>query len=274
VRLDLGFLPNARQALLPLPLVDRRAGTPAAVLPPLEPDPAAPWAGERVAVVGTDGGAGSVAMIGLARALEESGARPALISTCSGSALWGAMWAAGMSAEEMADCALAWRPEDHLGVQWTGLPRFAASALRGFSGLAKARAVEQLFPRHVWRMSAGATEVPFQVLAHDLESGRSEPLGSVATPELTLGELVRVAVASPHEREAVRIEGRFYSDAGAAERPSPERLLDGAGFDRVLDAGTGPSSFYGLFLDRRRWPELIRGGYDAARRTRPRASPS
>jgi hypothetical protein len=64
--------------------------------------------------------------------------RPDLIVGCSGSAIWGSMWAAGLSAQQIAGFSLAWRPQDYLDVQWLKLPRFALSALRGFSGLAKA----------------------------------------------------------------------------------------------------------------------------------------
>jgi hypothetical protein len=258
VRVDFGFLLNAREALLPLPLVDRRAPLPIErALPPLRPHRDPDLDGAQVA--GADGSGHSVGMIGLARAFEEAGARPSGISACAASALWGAMWAAGLSAEEMARQALAWRPEPHLGVQWAGVPRFALSALRGFRGLAKAEALEALFDRRTWRMSAGSTEIPFHTLAYDLDGGRFEVLGSDTTPELTLGELARVAMA-PGSGDAVRIEGRFYADARAIDGFDLGRL---AGADAV-SAGTAGWDLYGLLLDRRRWPELIRAGYDSA----------
>lgn len=259
MRVDFGFLLNAREALLPLPLVDRRDPPPLErALPPLRPreDPAL----DGAQVAGADGSGRSVGMIGLARAFEAAGARPAGISACAASALWGAMWAAGRSPEEMARHALSWSPEPHLGVQWTGVPRFALSALRGFRGLARAEALEALFDRHTWRMSAGSTELPFHTLAYDLDARRFEVLGSDATPELTLGELARVAMAPPRKGEAVRIEGRFYADARAVDGFSLERL---AGRDAIA-AGSAPWDLYGLLLDRRGWPELIRAGYDSA----------
>lgn len=256
MRVDLGFLLNARQALLPLPLVDRAPTPPADVLPPFEPRTEKP----PRQIVAADGSAASVEMIGLARVFEEAGVRPARITACSASAWWGAMWAGGRSAQEMADSALSWRPEAHLGVQWIGLPRFTVSALRGFTGLAKAEALEALFDRRTWRMSAGAAEFPFHVLAYDLEARRFELLGTETTPDLTLGELARVATALPRKSEAVRIEGRFYADAAAA----PGFTEDHLGGGELV--GMAPWDFYGLFLDRREWPELMR-------RRRP-ASPS
>jgi NTE family protein len=245
VRRGVGILTNARRTLLPLPLVDRPTPVPADVLPRFRERPPHPGS---VSVASAAAGGSAVALVGMARAFEEAALRPEAISASSAAALWGVMWAAGMSAEQMADYSLSWRPESALGVQWVGLPRLGVSAVRGFGGLARGEAVEQLFPRHVWRMSAGATEIPFRTVAYDLDRGRLEELGSEATPDLTLGELVRVAVAPRRAADAVRIEGRFY-------------------------AGSREPAFYDLFLDRRRWPELIRRGYDATGR-RLRGSPS
>jgi NTE family protein len=265
-----GALVNARRALLPLPLVDRPGSPPRDLFPPpaggpdLETGPG---------VAGQAAGGAAVAMVGAARAFEETGVRPAAISACSASVLWGAMWAAGMSAEEMADYSLGWRPEGSLGVQWTGLPRLAVSAVRGFGGLARGAAVEQLFPRHVWHMSAGETEVALHTVALDIDADRLVPLGSEATPELTLGELARVAVTPPRRAEAVRIEGRFYADGGAVDPLSARRTLDELGVEDVLELPGGGGGFYDLFLDRRGWPEHIRAGYAATGR-RLRASPS
>src|SRR5438552_2373960 len=131
---DIGFLRNARRALLPLPLIDRDEPVRTDVFPPFARRPAPRLAGKRIAVVGSGGAGACAAMVGMARAFEEAGLRPAAISTCSGSTIWGAMWAAGLTADEMAEFSLAWRPQDYLDIQWARLPRFALSALRGFAG--------------------------------------------------------------------------------------------------------------------------------------------
>ena len=256
MRVDLGFLLNARQALLPLPLVDRAPAPPADVLPPFRRRPAPELAGREV--MAADGSGASVGLIGIARRFEEAGERPEALSACSASVLWAAMWAAGLSAEDMADNALSWRPEPHLGVQWIGVPRLAFSAARGFTGLAKGAAVEALFDRRTWHRSAGSTEIPLRTLAYDIDSKAFEWLGTEATPELTLGELARVAIALPRKSEAVRIEGRYYVDARAAEGFTTGLLRED---ERALEAGSAGWDSYGLFLDRRRWPALIRGGY-------------
>ncbi len=241
----LGGLNHARRTLLPLPLVDRARPRASDVLPPFA-------------------------------------ARP--IAACSGSAVWGAMWAGGMSADEMADSSLSWRPQDYLRVQWSGLPRFALSAVRGFSGMESREALERLLGRRLWRMSAGETAVPLLTLAYDMDREAIEPLGSEHTPEVTLGELVRIAVARPDASDAVRVEGAFYVDGSVADG-FPAGLLDDD-LDQVVGLGLMPAaehrlgdrltlvepvplarrrpmSFYEFFLDRREWPALIRAGYHA-----------
>jgi NTE family protein len=319
---DLGFLMNARRALLPLPIVDRPEPVPTDVLPPFARRPAPALAGKRVAVVGSGGSGACVALVGVARAFEEAGIRPAAISACSGSAVWGAMWAAGMSADEMADFSLAWRPQDYLDIQWTRLPRFAVSAARGFTGLAKGEALERLFDRRLWHMSAAETDIPFHTTVYNVDRGRLEQFGSATTPDLTLGELVRIAVALPVAVEAVRVEGDLYVDGGVIDAFPTEPIVEDGGFDHVfglnvllppglqgdavdgvdarrlslidlsrrIAAGghlelarrnlrrlgdsvtliepiepreTRGAAFYDLFLDRRRWPGLMRRGHDA-----------
>ena len=294
-----GFALTAREALLPLPLIDRPRRIDANVFPPLEVDPIPALRRRRIGFVGSGGGGACVSLIGVARAFEEAGIRPAAISACSGSAVWGAMWAAGMTAQEMAEYSLWWRPQDYLDVGWRHVPSLAVSALKGSAGLAKADALQGLFDRRQWHMSAGGTDIPFCTIVYNLDKGRVEYLGSADTPEVMLGELVRIAVARPTLAEAVRVEGDCYVDGGVVDAFPAEPLI-AADLDHVFglnvllpqgDAGqlelarrsrrllgdkltliepvplddvTG-LGFYDLFLDRGRWPDLMRRGYDAAK---------
>ena len=321
---DVSFLVNAREALLPLPIVDRPKPIDPHVFPPHEHRPARALQGKKIGVVGSGGSGAAIAMVGMARAFEEAGLRPAALSACSGSAVWGSMWAAGMTAQEMAEFSLSWRPQDYLNVGWTRIPRVALSAARGFTGVAKGDALERLFDRRLWHMNAGETEIPIHTIVYNLDRGRIEYFGSADTPDLMLGELVRIAVALPLLVEAVRVEGHLYVDGGVVDVFPAEPLLDEqAGLDHVfglnvllppglegedisgwerkrmsgmvkagrqlgrashielarrakrrlgdrltliepvdLDEVSG-LNFYDLFLDRRRWPDLMRRGYEA-----------
>lgn len=223
----------------------------------------------------------------------------------------------------MADFALSWQPQDYLDIQWTGLPRLALSALRGFTGLAKGDALEALFERRLWHMSAREAEIPLHTIVYNLDRGRAEYFGTEQTPDLTLGELARIAVALPLVVEAVRVEGDLYVDGGVVDVFPAEPFIVDGGYDRVFGlnvilppglegedikgwdrrrAGVADATrqlrlaqhiefarrakrrlgdrltliepipyralqgwaFYDVFLDRRRWPDLIRRGYDSA----------
>jgi predicted acylesterase/phospholipase RssA len=282
---DPGFLLNARRTLLPLPVVDRPKAPDRAVFPSSRARPALALRGKTVAVAGGAGGGRTVALIGVARAFEEARVEPVLVSACSGSVLWASMWAAGLSAREMADFSMSWRPEDYLGIQWARAPRAAIAAARGFSGIAKGRALESLFDRRLWHMTAGETEFPIRTLVYNLSRRRLETFGTEQTPDLRLGELARIAMAS--ETDPVRVEGNLYVDGGRIEPQPATRLmmdrldhvfaLDVSGrrdvraddrltpiepFDDLVSSGM---DLYDLFIDRRRWPDRMLTGYRAGR---------
>ncbi len=239
--LDLGrastgisFLNHARRVLMPLPVVDRNRSVSTDILPALKERPIRSLQGKRIGVIGSGGGGGCVAMVGVARAFEEAGIRPALYSACSGSAIWGAMWAAGMSAQEMAEFSLSWRAEDYLDVQWARIPSFALSALKGFTGLMKGQAHEHLFNERLWSMRVSDTAFPVTSIAYNMDLGRVEYFGSENTPELTVGELVRIAVALPLFIEAVPVGGHLYVDGGVIELFPAQPILEDGGFDHVF----------------------------------------
>ncbi len=262
---DAGFLRRARRALLPLPLVDRPEEIDASsVFPPFRSRPIPMLQGKRVVLVASGGGGGAVALVGVARALEEAGIEPAEIVGCSGGAIWGSMWAAGMSAQEMAEFSLSWRPEDYLDIQWLKLPRFALSALRGFTGLAKGEAVEQLFDRRVRGMACGETPIPIKTIVYNMDLGRVEYFGSRETPDITIGHLVRVAIALPLFIESVPVHGHLYVDGGIIEVWPIQPVLDEGGYDHVigvnfmLPGGLEPKDITG-------WKDRVGGLFEASR---------
>ncbi|HMA26601.1 MAG: patatin-like phospholipase family protein [Solirubrobacterales bacterium] len=233
---DLGFLRRARRTLLPLPLIDRREPIdPSVHLPPKRSRPVAALEGKRLALVASGGGGAAVALAGIKRAFEEAEVEPAEIIGCSGGAIWGSMWAAGMSSDEMAEFSLSWRPEDYLDIKWLGLPRFALSALRGFTGLAKGEAIERLFDSRLAAMACGDTPIPITTIVYNMDLGRVEYFGSTRTPEVTIGHLVRVAIALPLFIESVSVRGHLYVDGGIIENwPAQPVIEAGDRFDHVI----------------------------------------
>jgi NTE family protein len=235
VATDLGFLRRARRALLPLPLVDRTERIdPDQVFPPAGSRPIPALEGKRVALVASGGGGAAVSLIGVARAFEEAGVKPAEIVGCSGGAIWGAMWAAGMTSREMAEFSLSWKPEDYLDIQWLKLPRFALSTLRGFTGLAKGEAIERLFDRKLIGMRCGDTPIPLTTIVYNMDLGTLEYFGTTRSPEVTIGHVVRVAIALPLFIEAVRVGDHLYVDGGVIEVWPAEPVIEDGAFDHVF----------------------------------------
>jgi NTE family protein len=262
---DLGFLRRARRTLLPLPLLDRPDPIDASeALPPFESRPIPDLEGQRIALVVSGGGGAAVALAGVRRAFEEAGIEPAEIVGCSGGAIWGSMWAAGMSAEEIVEFSLSWRPEDYLDIQWLKLPRFALSAMRGFTGLAKGEAIERLFDRRLAEMPCGETGIPITTIVYNMDLGTVEYFGSRRTPEVSVGHLVRVAIALPLFIESVPVRGHLYVDGGIIENWPARPAIDDGGFDRVvgvnlmLPHGFEPKDISG-------WPERTGGIFEASR---------
>jgi NTE family protein len=263
---DLGFLRRARRTLLPLPLIDRPVPTdPSVHLPPFRARPVPRLQQERVALVVSGGGGAAVALAGIKRAFEEAELEPAEIIGCSGGAIWGSMWAAGMSSGEMAEFSLSWRPEDYLDIQWLKLPRFALSALRGFTGLAKGEAIERLFDSRLAEMPCGETSIPITTIVYNMDLGKVEYFGSARTPEVTIGHLVRVAIALPLFIESVHVRDHLYVDGGIIENWPAQPVIEGDGrFDHVFGVNLMlPKGFEPR--DIRGWPARTGGLLEASR---------
>jgi NTE family protein len=323
--IDPRFLLRARRALFPLPIVDRPKAGDADVFPPFRRRPVSAFDGQRLALIAGGGAGACVSLIGVRRAFEEAGVEPALITACSGGTIWGSMWAAGMSAEQMAEFSLSWHLEDYLDIQWAKAPRYAAAALKGFTGLAKGEAIERTFNEHFGSLKVGDLRIALASIVYDMDRGVVDYFGSASKPDLTVGRLVRIAIALPVFIESVEVDGHLYVDGGIIELLPADPILRDGGFDHVfgvnfmlppqlepeditgwqdtrmgiltasrqaeqgvqvefaqrLRAALGSSltiidaadhrllrgpAFYDLFIDRSRWPELIRDGYERATR--------
>jgi NTE family protein len=323
--IDPGFLLRARRALFPLPLVDRPKPGDADVFPRRRRRPVTAFEGKRVALVAGGGAGACVSLVGVRRAFEEAGIEPALITACSGGTIWGSMWAADLSAREMAEFSLSWRLEDYLDIQWGKVPRYALAALKGFTGLAKGEAIQRTFEERFGDLTVGELPIPLTSIVFDMDRGVVDYFGTDSKPALTVGRLVRIAIALPAFIESVEVDGHLYVDGGIIDLMPVEPILRDGGFDHVfavnfmlpprlepdditgwserpmgivrasrqaeqgfhlefahrsrralgdrltvIDAADhtllrGPA-FYDLFIDRSRWPELMRAGYERTTR--------
>jgi NTE family protein len=260
------FLMRLRRTLLPLPIVDRKAPAydVAALFPAFKSEPVKALQGKRIGMIAGGGSGGCVSLIGVKRAFEEAGIEPALISSCSGGTLWGSMWAAGLSAEEMAEFSLGWEIEDYLDIQWHKIPGFVASAFKGFTGLAKGAAIQRTFDDRFGEMKVGELPIPLSSIVYDMDRGGVKYFGPESHPELTVGQLVRIAIALPLVMEAVRVNGHLYVDGGVVDLLPARPLLDDGKIDHaiainvMLPPQLEPTDLTG-------WEDRLMGILDAAR---------
>jgi len=218
VRADVGFVAEVRRALLPLPLDRQR---PADVTPPFGPARAArPLAGlgdRRVALLATGGSGALASVVGVARAMEDAGVRPALVSVCSGSALFGFPIAAGIPADEVAAFVLGLRPADYLDVDWGRLARLVPTAGRGFAGVLRGEAIERAYRALVGDMTLGELPIPAYAPIWNVETNTTMYIGPRTTPSLPVARAVRMAVALPLFFDPVALHGGWWCDGGIVD---------------------------------------------------------
>jgi NTE family protein len=147
--------------------------------------------------------------------------------------MFGSLWAAGLSAQEMADFVLSWQPERYLDPQWLRLPRFAVAVLRGFTGAIKGEAVERLFNERFNGLTAGELAIPLATIVYNTDLGLIEYFGTHSTPEVPIGRLVRITIALPAFIESVEVRGHLYVDGGLVDLLPTQPALEHGPFDHI-----------------------------------------
>jgi NTE family protein len=164
------------------------------------------------------GGSGALAsVVGAARALEEAGVRPAVITLCSGSALFGFPVAAGIPAAEVAEFVLGFKPEDYVDVDWRRLSTLVPTAGRGFAGVIRGERIEATYRRLLGDMTLGELEIPAYAPVWSVEENRLEYIGPRTHPDLSVARAVRMAIALPLFVEPVPLDGQHWCDGGLVD---------------------------------------------------------
>jgi NTE family protein len=250
---DAGFLFDARRALLPLPLEGRRRTRPArSPFPPMSLRPLADLGESRVAIACTGGSGALASVVGVARAFEERGLRPAAYSLCSGAALFGFPLAAGKSPDEVAAFVLGLRPRDYVDLDVRGLAALPARAARGFSGLLRGEAVEAAYRALLGDLRLGDLPIPAYAPVWQVEHNRLAYLGPETHPDLPVARAVRMAIALPLFVQAVPHGDGWWCDGGIVDIFPVKPLLERVRPDAVVAVnGFYPPEFAGE--DRTGW---------------------
>jgi NTE family protein len=238
LRDDAGFLDDARRALVPLP-VDRWPD-PVSPFPPFEP-PSTPLTTRTVALLATGGSGALASVVGAARAFEDHGMRPSLISLCSGSALFGFPLAAGLAADDVAQFVLGLRPRDYVDIDWRQLATLLPTLARGFAGILRGDRLEATYRDFLGDMALGDLPIPAYAPIWNIEENRVEYLGPRTYPDVPVARAVRMAVSLPLFFEPATLGAFSWCDGGIVDIFPVVPALD---LGPVPDAAIALNGFY------------------------------
>lgn len=226
LREDFSFLSALRQLIAPLPFLDRVKAVDTEVFPPARPFEVKSLAGKKIGIVASGGSGAMISTLGVMRACEEAGLEIAAMSTCSGSALYLAPVAAGLSAQEAVNFVLGWRNEDYLDPEWRELLKLPLTLGRGFTGVVKLEALERLLHQRLGGVLVGDLPIPFYANLWEIDHNRLLHMGTRTTPDMRLARLVRTAITLPLYIQTVEIDGAMCGDGGVINVFPVEPLVE------------------------------------------------
>lgn len=236
---DVRFLDKVRRAMLPLP-IDRTLPPPAHVFP-RHPHPAPPALPGRVGVVATGGSGALASLVGVARALEESGTVVSVYSLCSGSSLFGFPLGVGLPAEEVAELTAALRPRDYIDIGWRELATLVPTLGRGWCGLLRGDELEAYYRRHLGELTLSQLKIPAYAPIWNVEHNRIEYVGPRTYPDLPVARAIRMAVSLPLFIQPAELNGLLWCDGGIVDIFPVHPVLD---IEPPIETAVAVNGFY------------------------------
>ena len=235
---DARFLDTVRRGLLPLPL-DRRP-VPGRVFEPLR-DAAPPPLEGRVGVVATGGSGALASLVGVAKALEDSGTQVSVYSVCSGSALFGFPLGAGMSPEEVAELTGSMRPGDYIDVGWREMAALVPTLARGWCGIVRGDKLEAFYRGHFGDLTLAQLRTPTYAPIWNVEHNRLDFIGPRTHPDMLVARAVRMAVSLPLFIQPVTLDELSWCDGGIVDIFPVRPVLD---IEPAIDTAVAVNGFY------------------------------
>ena len=238
VRADARFLDTVRRGLLPLPF-DRQPAS-GHIFGPLR-GPAPPPLAGRVGVVATGGSGALASLIGVAKALEDSGTEVSVYSVCSGSALFGFPLGAGMSPEEAAELTASMRPGDYVDVGWGEIATLVPTLARGWCGILRGDKLEAFYRCHLGDLTLAQLRTPTYAPIWNVEHNRLDFLGPRTHPDMPVARAIRMAVSLPLFVQPVVLDGQSWCDGGIVDIFPVRPVLD---IEPAVEAAVAVNGFY------------------------------
>jgi NTE family protein len=238
VRADTAFLDTVRRGLLPLPS-DRQ---PAAgqVFGELRGTAPPPLAG-RVGVVVTGGSGALASLVGVAKALEDSGTEVSVYSVCSGSALFGFPLGTGMPPDEVAELTASMRPADYLDVGWRQIAALVPTLARGWCGILRGDKLEAFYRGHFGDLTLAQLRTPTYAPIWNVEHNRLDFVGPRTYPDMPVARAIRMAVSLPLFVQPVVLDGLAWCDGGIVDIFPVRPVLD---IEPAVDIAVAVNGFY------------------------------
>ena len=237
-REDATFLDTVRRGLLPLP----SDGRPAAgrIFGPLRGAAPPPLTG-RVGVVATGGSGALASLVGVAKALQDSGTEVSVYSVCSGSALFGFPLGAGMPPEEVAELTASMRPADYIDVGWRQIAALVPTLARGWCGVLRGDKLEAFYRAHLGGLTLARLRTPVYAPIWNVEHNRLDFVGPRTYPDMPVARAIRVAVSLPLFVQPVVLDGLAWCDGGIVDIFPVRPVLD---IEPAVDTAVAVNGFY------------------------------
>ncbi len=235
---DAAFLGTVRRGMLPLPF-DRRPA-PGQVFGPLRGAAPPPLAG-RVGVVATGGSGALASLVGVAKALEDSGTEVSVYSVCSGSALFGFPLGTGMPAAEVAGLTASMVPGDYIDVGWREMAALLPTLARGWCGILRGDKVEAFYRHHLGDLTLAQLRTPVYAPVWNVEHNRLDYLGPRTHPAMPVARAIRMAISLPLFVQPVVAGGLSWCDGGIVDIFPVRPVLD---IEPAVETAIAVNAFY------------------------------
>jgi NTE family protein len=238
IRKDAMFLHTVRRGMLPLPF-DRRP-VPTRVFGALRGTAPPPLTG-RVGVVATGGSGAMASLVGVAKALEDSGTEVSVYSVCSGSALFGFPLGTGMPPEEVAELTTSVRPSDYIDIGWREIATLIPTLARGWCGILQGDKLEAFYRSQFGDLTLAQLRTPTYAPIWNVEHNRLEFVGPRTYPDMPVARAVRMAVSMPLFIQPAELGGLSWCDGGIVDIFPIRPVLD---LEPAVDTAVAVNAFY------------------------------
>lgn len=206
---------------------------------------------ERAILVLSGGGMKAMSHVGVLRAMEQAGIRPAGIVAVSAGAMVGALMAGGMPYEAMVTVVTRLRRSD-LAILNRGSLLICGVGARS---VLKPQPLRALLQRILPVGGFAGLRIPLRIGVTDLDSGQLEVFGTAGRTDCAIADVIYASMALPPYLPPANLGGRTFADGGLLQVLPLELVLPGEA-DLVIASDVGPV-FAGSKSWRTQAPPLI-----------------